>query len=65
MVLYSRYRSARLAALIMGSIPMAWVGSVAAMWLAGLTLSVASLVGLITLTGIATRNGIPENQPPI
>ena len=58
MVLYSRYRSARLAALIMGSIPMAWVGSVAAMWLAGLTLSVASLVGLITLTGIATRNGI-------
>jgi heavy-metal exporter, HME family len=58
MVLYSRYQSARLTAIIMGNIPMALIGSVIAMWLAGITLSVASLVGFITLTGIATRNGI-------
>ena len=58
MVLYSRYQSARLALLIMGNIPMALIGSVIAMWLAGVSLSVASLVGFITLTGIATRNGI-------
>ena len=58
MVLYSRYRSTRLALMIMGNIPMALIGSVAAMWLAGISLSVASLVGFITLTGIATRNGI-------
>ena len=58
MVLYSRYKSARLAAMIMGNIPMALIGSVIAMWLAGISLSVASLVGFITLTGIATRNGI-------
>jgi heavy-metal exporter, HME family len=58
MVLYSRYKSARLTAIIMGNIPMALIGSVIAMWLAGITLSVASLVGFITLTGIATRNGI-------
>ncbi len=58
MVLYSRYRSAVLAALIMANIPMALIGSVIAMWIAGVTLSVASLVGFVTLTGIATRNGI-------
>ncbi len=58
MVLYSRYRSSRLAFMIMGNIPMALIGSVIAMWLADISLSVASLVGFITLTGIATRNGI-------
>ncbi|MFC4160565.1 efflux RND transporter permease subunit [Chitinimonas lacunae] len=58
MVLYSRYQSLLLALIIMGNIPMALIGSVAAMWLTGISLSVASLVGFITLTGIATRNGI-------
>ncbi|NFV80995.1 efflux RND transporter permease subunit [Magnetospirillum aberrantis] len=57
-VLYSHFRSAKLAAIIMGNIPMALVGSVAAIWLTDQTLSVASLVGFITLTGIAARNGI-------
>jgi HME family heavy-metal exporter len=42
----------------MGNIPLALVGSVIALWLAGQPLSVAALVGFITLTGIATRNGI-------
>jgi len=58
LVLYSRYRSAVLAALIMANIPLALIGSVIAMWLAGVSLSVASMVGFITLAGIATRNGI-------
>jgi Cu/Ag efflux pump CusA len=58
LVLYSRYRSAALAGIIMANIPLALVGSVAAMWLAGVSLSVASMVGFITLAGIATRNGI-------
>jgi HME family heavy-metal exporter len=58
LVLYSRYRSAVLASLIMANIPLALVGSVVAMWLTGVTLSVATLVGFITLAGIATRNGI-------
>jgi len=47
-----------LAAIIMGNIPLALVGSVVALWLSGQPLSVAALVGFITLTGIATRNGI-------
>jgi HME family heavy-metal exporter len=58
LVLYSRYRSAALTAIIMGNIPLALVGSVVALWISGQPLSVAALVGFITLTGIATRNGI-------
>ncbi|CAL92844.1 efflux RND transporter permease subunit [Azoarcus olearius] len=58
LVLYSRYKSAVLAGVIMANIPLALIGSVVAMWLAGVTLSVASMVGFITLAGIATRNGI-------
>ncbi|MFZ2854057.1 MAG: efflux RND transporter permease subunit [Rhodocyclaceae bacterium] len=58
LVLYSRYRSAVLTAIIMGNVPLALVGSVVALWISGQPLSVAALVGFITLTGIATRNGI-------
>ncbi len=57
-ILYSRYRSTVLALIIMGSIPLALIGSVAALWIAGQPMTVASMVGFITLTGIATRNGI-------
>ncbi len=58
LVLYSRYQSVVLAGIIMANIPLALIGSVAAMWIAGVQLSVASMVGFITLAGIATRNGI-------
>ena len=49
-VLYSRYQSTRLALLIMGA--------VLGLWLSGQPLSVAALVGFITLAGISVRNGI-------
>jgi len=58
LVLYSRYQSVVLAGIIMANIPLALIGSVVAMWIAGVSLSVASMVGFITLAGIATRNGI-------
>lgn len=57
-VLYARYRSAVLALIIMGNVPLALIGSVAILWFTGTALSVASAIGFITLTGIATRNGI-------
>jgi heavy-metal exporter, HME family len=57
-ILYSRYRSAVLALIVMGSIPLALIGSVVALTVANVSLSVASMIGFITLAGISARNGI-------
>ena len=58
LVLYAHFRSWRIVLQVMLNIPLALVGSVAAVWLTGVTFSVATLVVFITLTGIASRNGI-------
>ena len=58
MVLYQRYRSVVLTGIILANIPLALIGSVVALWIAGQPLSVASMVGFITLAGITARNGI-------
>ena len=42
----------------MVSVPLSLVGGVAALWLFGLPLSLASVVGFVTLAGISLRNGI-------
>ena len=57
-VLYGRYRSAVLSLIIMANIPLALIGSVLALWLSGQPLSVATMIGFITLAGISARNGI-------
>ncbi|MCZ8321489.1 MAG: efflux RND transporter permease subunit [Novosphingobium sp.] len=57
-VLYSRYRSVTLSVLVMANIPLALVGAVFGLWLSGQPLSVAALIGFITLAGISVRNGI-------
>jgi CzcA family heavy metal efflux pump len=58
MILSSVFGSARDAMLIMLNLPLALIGGVAGIYLAGGVLSVASIVGFITLFGLATRNGI-------
>lgn len=57
-LLHLAFHSARDAALIMLNLPLALIGGVAGVFVGGGVLSVASLIGFITVFGIATRNGI-------
>lgn len=52
------FRSGRTATLILGSTPFALVGGVVAVALTGGSLSLGSLVGFVTLFGVAARNAI-------
>jgi HME family heavy-metal exporter len=58
LVLYSHFKSSRITLQIMLNIPLALIGSVIAVMLTGGVFSIATMVGFITLTGIASRNGI-------
>ncbi|MCZ6486393.1 MAG: efflux RND transporter permease subunit [Acidobacteria bacterium] len=57
-LLYSHFQRASLALQIMLTLPLSFIGAVVAIFWTDGILSVASLVGFITLLGIAARNGI-------
>jgi CzcA family heavy metal efflux pump len=58
LILFHEFGSARLSLLVMVNLPLALIGGVLATWLMGGVLNVATMVGFVTLFGIAVRNGI-------
>jgi Cu/Ag efflux pump CusA len=58
LILYSDFQSVRLSGLVFLSLPFALVGAVMMAFFSGGTLSLGSLVGFVTVIGIAARNGI-------
>lgn len=58
LLLYSQFKSGVIVAQIMLTIPFAFIGGIITLFLVDGNITIASLVGFITLSGIACRNGI-------
>jgi cobalt-zinc-cadmium resistance protein CzcA len=57
-LLYLTFSSAKLAMLVVGNVPFALVGGVAALWIRGMNLNLSASVGFIALFGVAMLNGV-------
>lgn len=57
-LLHKAFGTFREALLVMFNLPLALIGGVISLFLAGANMSVAAMIGFITLFGIAARNGI-------
>lgn len=57
-LIYSEFRAWRLVSLVMLSFAFAMIGGILGVWFGGGSLSLGSLVGFVTVVGIAVRNGI-------
>ena len=57
-LLYSEFKSATLSAVVLINLPLALIGGILATYFTSAVMSIPAIIGLITLFGIATRNGI-------
>ncbi len=58
LLLYQEFKNIKLAGIVFLNLPLALIGGVLSIWFTGRIMSIPSIIGFITLFGIATRNGI-------
>ena len=58
LLLYGEFKDLTLSAIVLLNLPLALIGGVFALLITSGTVSIPSIIGFITLFGIATRNGI-------
>jgi CzcA family heavy metal efflux pump len=58
LLLYLEFKDVALSGIVLASLPLALVGGVFAVWISSAVVSIPSIIGFITLFGIATRNGV-------
>ncbi len=58
LLLFREFKSYKIAGIILTNLPLALIGGIASIWISSAIISIPSLIGFITLFGIATRNGI-------
>lgn len=58
LILFHEFRSVPLSGIIMLNLPLAIIGGVISIWFTSGVISIPSIIGFISLFGIATRNGI-------
>ena len=57
-LLYSEFRSTSLSVVVLLNLPLALIGGIIITYFTSAVMSIPAIIGLITLFGIATRNGI-------
>lgn len=58
LLLYLTFKSLKQALIVVGNIPFALVGGIAALWMRGMNLNLSASVGFIALFGVAMLNGV-------